>query len=96
MERFLSQVAKTGAAESLTDALACWTTSLWKATVPATEGVLTVSLDGLSLPVSSEHVIRGGLIGGTGAMEGCRAWVRLAGGPRPSKARSPPIAVICM
>jgi hypothetical protein len=57
-ERFLSQVASTGGVESLTDALACWTTCLWKATVPTMERALTVYIDGHRKPVYSEHLIR--------------------------------------
>jgi hypothetical protein len=77
VERFLSQVATTGGVEALTDALACWTTSLWKATVPAAERPLTVYIDGHRKPVYSEHLIPRGLIGCTGAIEGCRALVLL-------------------
>jgi len=77
VERFLSQLATTGGVEALTDALACWTTSLWKATVPAAESPLTVYIDGHRKPVYSEHLIPRGLIGCTGAIEGCRALVLL-------------------
>jgi hypothetical protein len=77
VERFLSQVATTGGVEALTDALACWTTSLWKTTVPAAERPLTVYIDGHRKPVYSEHLIPRGLIGCTGAIEGCRALVLL-------------------
>ncbi len=77
VEWFLSQVARTGGAESLTDALACWTTSLWKPTALSTETALTVYIDGHRKPVYSEHLIPRGLIGRTGAVEGCRALVLL-------------------
>jgi hypothetical protein len=77
VERFLSQVATTGGVEALTDALAGFTTSLWKATIPEAKAPLTVYIDGLSLPVYSEHLIPRGLIGRTGAIEGCRALVLL-------------------
>jgi hypothetical protein len=77
VERFLSQVATTAVVEALTDALACWTTSLWKATVPAAERLLTVYIDGHRKPVYSEHLIPRGLIGCTGAIKGCRALVLL-------------------
>lgn len=77
VERFLSQVTTTGGVEALTDALACWTTSLWKATNPEVSEPLTVYIDGHRKPVYSEHLIPRGLIGRTGAIEGCRALVLL-------------------
>ena len=77
VERFLSQVATTGGVEALTDALAGFTTSLWKATIPEAKTPLTVYIDGHRKPVYSEHLIPRGLIGRTGAIEGCRALVLL-------------------
>jgi hypothetical protein len=77
VERFLSQVATTGGVEALTDALAGFTTSLWKATIPEAKAPLTVYIDGHRKPVYSEHLIPRGLIGRTGAIEGCRALVLL-------------------
>jgi hypothetical protein len=77
VERFLSQVATTGGVEALTDALACWTTSLWKVNVPEASGPLNLYIDGHRKPVYSEHLIPRGLIGCTGAIEGCRALVLL-------------------
>jgi hypothetical protein len=67
----------TGGVEALTDALACWTTSLWKATSAEDSGPLTIYIDGHRKPVYSEHLIPRGLIGRTGAIEGCRALVLL-------------------
>jgi hypothetical protein len=77
VERFLSQVAMTGGVEALTGALACWTTSLWKATSAEAKVPLTVYIDGHRKPVYCEHLIPRGLIGRTGAIEGCRALVLL-------------------
>jgi hypothetical protein len=74
VERFLSQVATTAGVEALTDALAGFTTSLWKAT-SAEAKAPTVYIDGHRKPVYSEHLIPRGLIGRTGAIEGCRALV---------------------
>ncbi len=77
VERFLSQVATTGGVEALTDALAGFTTSLWKTTIPEAKAPLTVYIDGHRKPVYSDHLIPRGLIGRTGAIEGCRALVLL-------------------
>lgn len=77
VERFLSQVATIAGVEALTDTLACWTTSLWKVTIAEASEPLTVYIDGHRKPVYSEHLIPRGLIGRTGAIEGCRALVLL-------------------
>ena len=77
VERFLSQVAMTSGVEALTDALAGFTTSLWKATSAEAKVPLTVYIDGHRKPVYSQHLIPRGLIGRTGAIEGCRALVLL-------------------
>ncbi len=81
-EAFLSQVAHAGGAESLTDALARWTTDLWH---PEGEGdderrSLTCYVDGHRKPVYSEVLIPRGLIGRLGAVLGCRALVLLHDG----------------
>jgi hypothetical protein len=77
VERFLSQLAATAGVELLTDALACWTTFLWMATSAEAKVPLTVYIDGHRKPVYSEHLIPLGLIGRTGAIEGCRALMLL-------------------
>jgi hypothetical protein len=78
-EAFLSQVAHAGGAESLTDALAQWTTDLWH---PEAEGndelrSLTCYIDGHRKPVYSDVLIPRGLIGRLGVVLGCRALVLL-------------------
>jgi hypothetical protein len=75
VERFLSEVSC--AAEALTDALACWTSSLWGIRLPTLQTPLTVYIDGHRKPVYSDDLIPRGLIGRTGAVEGCRALVLL-------------------
>ncbi len=78
-EAFLSQVASAGSAESLTDALAAWTTYLWH---PSQEGseppqVLTCYIDGHRKPVYSDTLLPRGLVGRLGSVMGCRALVLL-------------------
>ena len=64
IERFLSQVAQAGGAESFTDALARWTTRLWK---PTTEESRSISppyyVDGHRKPVFSDYLLPRGVIG---------------------------------
>lgn len=67
-ERFLSQLARAGAAETATDALAAWTTQLWQHNE---ETVYYV--DGHHKPVYSDVRIPRGLIGRTGKILGSRA-----------------------
>ena len=78
VERFLSQVAQAGGAEAFTDALARWTTRLWK---PATEETQPISLpyyvDGHRKPVFSDYLLPRGVIGRTGKILGCRTLLLL-------------------
>ncbi|EFH84906.1 hypothetical protein [Ktedonobacter racemifer] len=78
-EAFLSQVVGAGGAESLTDALARWTTNLWhpEAENPEKPQSLTCYIDGHRKPVYSEILIPRGLIGRLGVILGCRALVLL-------------------
>jgi hypothetical protein len=79
-ERFLVWLARTGAADPLTDALACWTTQLWSpaaAMTAAPAAPVYYYIDGHRKPVYSDDRIPRGLIGRTGAIEGCRALVLL-------------------
>jgi len=78
VERFLVAVALSGGADRLTDALAQWTARLW---VPpptaAAAPIATYYIDGQRKPVYTEDRIPRGLIGRTGARDGCRALVLL-------------------
>ena len=78
-EAFLSQVAHAGGAESLTDALAQWTTDLWypEAGDDDDPPSLTCYVDGHRKPVYSDRLIPRGLIGRLGVILGCRALVLL-------------------
>jgi hypothetical protein len=72
-ERFLSEVAQAGGAETLTDTLAAWTTRLWKPAAEDCEASVPVSyLDGHRKPVYSDCLIPRGVIGRTGKVLGCR------------------------
>jgi hypothetical protein len=80
VERFLAWLARAGAADLLTDALAQWTTQLWQRAAsmtapPAAPGYYYI--DGHRKPVYTDDRIPRGLIGRTGAIEGCRALVLL-------------------
>ncbi len=80
VERFLALLARAGAAEPLTDALACWTTQLWQPEAPTGEVAdqpLYYYIDGHRKPVYSDDRLPRGLIGRTGKIEGCRALVLL-------------------
>ncbi len=77
-ERFLAQVARAGGDETLTDALAKWTSTLWLGGVPTPaqpSGVFY--LDGHKKPVYTAHLIPRGLVGRTGKVLGCRALLLL-------------------
>ena len=77
-ERFLSEVARAGGAEALTDALAAWTAKLWLPDTTAPDDpVPAFYVDGHKKPVYSDHLIPRGLIGRTGKVLGCRALVLL-------------------
>ena len=80
VERFLALLARAGAAEPLTDALARWTTQLWQpktATAEVPHQPLYYYIDGHRKPVYSADRLPRGLIGRTGKIEGCRALVLL-------------------
>ncbi len=77
-ERFLSQVARAGGDETLTDALAQWTARLWLEQAKATDQPPSaLYLDGHKKPVYTDHLIPRGLIGRTGKVLGCRALLLL-------------------
>ena len=77
-ERFLSQVARSGGDETLTDALAAWASKLWPvgATPPGSPPP-AFYVDGHRKPVFSDHLIPRGLIGRTGKVLGGRALLLL-------------------
>lgn len=77
VERFLAWLAQAGAAERLTDALARWTTQLWHPAASMTAAPAYYYIDGHRKPVYTDERIPRGLIGRTGAIEGCRALVLL-------------------
>jgi hypothetical protein len=78
VERYLAAIARAGGAETLTNPLAAWTTQLWCPTALASdESTITVYSDGHRKPVYTDDRIGWGLIGRTGAIEGCRALVLL-------------------
>ncbi len=77
-ERFLAELASVGADASLTEALACWTASLWKSGQKGKDRPVPVFyVDGHRKPVYADSLIPRGLIGRTGKILGCRALVVL-------------------
>jgi hypothetical protein len=77
-ERFLSQVARAGGNETLTEALAAWTARLWREEPPESgQPPPAFYLDGHKKPVYSNHLIPRGLIGRLGKILGCRALLLL-------------------
>ena len=77
-ERFLAEVAKGGADEALTQALAKWTASLWVPRAQVADSPRpSFSIDGHRKPVYADVLIPRGLIGRTGKVLGCRALVVL-------------------
>jgi hypothetical protein len=77
-ERFLVELAKAGADEVLTIALASWTASLWKHLSCVPDGPLPVFyIDGHRKAVYADHLIPRGLVGRLGKILGCRALVVL-------------------
>lgn len=77
-ERFLTELASVGADAPLTEALACWTASLWKPGPQGRENPTPVFyVDGHRKPVYADSLIPRGLIGRTGKVLGCRALVVL-------------------
>jgi hypothetical protein len=76
-ERFLAELASIGADAPLTEALACWTASLWKPETRGENPVPVFYVDGHRKPVYADTLIPRGLIGRTGKILGCRALVVL-------------------
>jgi hypothetical protein len=77
-ERFLSQVARAGGDETLTNALAQWTSTLWvEQQSEPDQAPPAFYLDGHKKPVYTDHLIPRGLIGRTGKILGCRALLLL-------------------
>jgi hypothetical protein len=80
VERFLSQLAHAGGAETFTHALGKWTAHLWQPSAKeetATEDSPCFYVDGHRKPVYTKKLIPRGLIGRTGKILGCRALVLL-------------------
>jgi hypothetical protein len=86
-ERFLSELARSGGADALTDALAGWTTRLWPC-APAAEDERSGSesgreapavlyLDGHRKAVYSDVLLPRGLVARRGVVLGCRALLLL-------------------
>jgi hypothetical protein len=78
VERFLSQLAHAGGAETFTHALGRWTARVFQSKVneePATDSSPCFYVDGHRKPVYTEQLIPRGLIGRTGKILGCRALV---------------------
>jgi hypothetical protein len=77
-ERFLAELAKTGADEALTEALANWTATLWKPLPHLASGPVPVFyIDGHRKAVYADHLIPRGLVGRLEKVLGCRALVVL-------------------
>jgi hypothetical protein len=80
VERFLSQLAHAGGAQTFTNALGQWTAHLWQSRAneeTATDDSPCFYVDGHRKPVYTEKLIPRGLIGCTGKILGCRALVLL-------------------
>ena len=78
IERFLAELAKTGADEVLTQTLAGWTASLWKRQLaPEDSPVPVYYIDGHRKAVYSDALIPRGLVGRLEKVLGCRALVVL-------------------
>lgn len=73
-EQFLATLAKTDAADSLTDALGRWTRHLWHNSLDPLEDCY---VDGHHKPVYSQRLIPRGLIGRTHQILGCRGLMLL-------------------
>lgn len=71
-EAFLSQVAHAGGAQSLTQALARWTTHVWHASDETTQmsRTLTCYIDGHRKPVYTDALIPRGLVGRLSTIRG--------------------------
>ena len=78
IERFLSAVAPAGGAETLTDALAKWTATLWQPKPQSVDQLPPVYyVDGHRKAVYSDALIPRGLVGRYGKVLGCRALILL-------------------
>lgn len=80
VERFLSQLARAGGAETFTYAFEKWAARVFQSQAneePATDSSPCFYVDGHRKPVYTEHLIPRGLIGRTGKILGCRALVLL-------------------
>src|SRR5579871_1674597 len=78
MERLLAELASVGADTPLTQALACWTASLWGKNAQGGEKPVPVFyVDGHRKAVYADALLPRGLIGRTGKVLGCRALVLL-------------------
>jgi hypothetical protein len=77
-ERFLAELAKAGADDALTEALAIWTATLWKPRLRLADGPVPVFyVDGHRKAVYADHLIPRGLVGRLGKILGSRALVVL-------------------
>jgi hypothetical protein len=77
-ERFLAELAKLGAEDALTAALAMWTANLWKRQQSVKDGPAPVFyIDGHRKAVYTDHLIPRGLVGRLEKILGCRALVVL-------------------
>jgi len=78
VERFLSQLARSGGDQTLTDALAVWTSKLWapQRSEPDRQPP-AFSVAGHRQPVYSDHLLPRGLIGRTGKVLGGRTLLLL-------------------
>lgn len=77
-ERFLREVTQAGGAEALTDALAAWTTRLWKPVAADGEPMVSAYyVDGHRKPVFSDCLLPRSVIGRTGKILGCRTLLLL-------------------
>ncbi len=78
IERFLSQMARCGGEETLTDAFAAWTSHLWPASASGPDDSPAVFyVDSHRKPVYSDYLLPRGLIGRTGKVLGGRTLLLL-------------------
>ena len=77
-ERFLAELARVGADEAFTQALASWTATLWKPQARMGDIAVPVFyIDGHRKAVYADHLIPRGLVGRLEKVLGCRALVVL-------------------
>src|SRR5450755_4531820 len=75
---FFRRLARSGGDETLTNALAAWTSQLWPVeSLPPGSPPPAFYVDGHRKPVFSDHLIPRGLIGRTGKVLGGRALLLL-------------------